>query len=303
METRQALLVDAFADEPMAGARTGVVPDAAGLTDDQLAAVASELGASETAFVLPTEDADRRLRFFSPDREGEVDRSGHATVAAYAALYERGHVDAGESTLATNGPTLDVEVKSDGTVWVDQGEARIEKVSLSLDDIADALGIDDATLRDVGADLPLAVASTGVPWLLVPVNYFEHLSAVDPDLPAVRALCERAAADGLYAFTFDTIGSQSTLHGRAFRPGVGGGEEPVTGTAAGACAAHVRREGAIDATVEQVVVEQGHFLDRPGTVRVDTDGIEVWIGGRAVTTLDGALTIPAAGAEDGIIEV
>jgi len=55
METREVLVVDAFAAEPMAGTPVGVVPDAGGLTDDQRRAVASELGASHTAFV---EDSD-----------------------------------------------------------------------------------------------------------------------------------------------------------------------------------------------------------------------------------------------------
>ncbi|MFC7020072.1 MULTISPECIES: PhzF family phenazine biosynthesis protein [Haloarcula] len=301
METRQALLVDAFADEPMAGNPAGVVPDADGLADDQLQAIASELGASETAFVLPSEAADRRLRFFTPEQE--VDNCGHATVAAHAALFERGVLEAGEYTMETGRGTYDVECKLDGTVWTDQGTADVELVDYPLDAVADALGVDDATLRDVGADMPLAVGDTGFPWLLVPINYFEHLSGADPDMRAIESLCEDVGAQGLYAFTFDTISGEATLHGRAFAPLVGIEEDPVTGTAAGACAAHVRRQGALDDTVDQVVVEQGHFLDRPGTVKVDTDGHAVWIGGRAVTTLDGSLAVPAADTSDDIIEV
>jgi PhzF family phenazine biosynthesis protein len=188
-------------------------------------------------------------------------------------------------------------------VWLEQGAAEIEKVGLDHEAVADALGIDVATLRDVGADMPMAVADTGEPWLLVPVNYFEHLSKLQPDMPAIDDLCERVDAVGLYAFTFDTIGGQATLHGRAFAPSRSVGEDPVTGTAAGACAAHVRREGALDDTIEQVAVEQGHFLDRPGTVRVDTDGQEAWVGGRAVTTLQGSMTVPEAATDDDIIEI
>jgi len=301
METRQALLVDAFATEPMAGNPAGVVPGADGLADEQLQSIANELGASETAFVCSADGADRRLRFFTPERE--VDLCGHATVAAHACLHERDHIDDGQYTMATEAGTFDVEVKADGTVWMEQGTADIREVDLSEDDVADALGIDVATMRDVGADLPLVTADTGFPWLVVPINYFQHLSGVDPDFRAIESLCEQAGAQGLYAFTFDTISGESTLHGRAFAPLAGIREDPVTGTAAGACGAYVRRYGALDSTVEQIVVEQGHFLDRPGTVRVDTDGSEVWIGGRATTTLDGTLTVPAAADDDEIIEL
>ncbi|WP_324663199.1 PhzF family phenazine biosynthesis protein [Haloarcula sediminis] len=301
MDTRDVLLVDAFTAEPMAGTPAGVVLDADGLSDDQMAAIAGELGASATAFVFESDRADRRLRFFGPT--GELDRSDDAAVAAYGALFERGDLDAGESAMATVGRTRDVEVKPDGTVWVEQGEADIRAVSLDHDEVADALGIDVATLRDVGADMPMAVADTGEPWLLVPVNYFEHVSRIDADLPAIRALCDRVDAVGLYAFTFDTIAGEATLHGRGFAPGRGVGEVPVTGAAAGACGAYVRREGALDDTIEQVVVEGGHFLDRPGTVSVDTDGLEAWVGGRAVTTMDGSMTVPEADSDDDIIEV
>jgi len=301
MDTRDVLLVDAFAAEPMAGNPAGVVLDADGLTDDQMAAIANELGASSTAFVCESDRVDRRLRFFAPT--GERDRSDHATVAAFAALFERGGLDAGEYEMETIGRTRDVEIKEDGTVWLEQGEARFEEISLDYDEVADALGIDVATLQDVGADMPMAVADTGEPWLLVPVNYFEHVSRLDPDLPAIDALCDRVDAVGLYAFTFDTIGGQSTLHGRGFAPSHGVSEDPVTGTAAGACGAYVRHEGALDDTIDQVVVEQGHFLDRPGTVRVDTDGVAAWVGGQAVTTLDGSMTVPEAAEDDDIIEI
>ncbi|MFC6974177.1 PhzF family phenazine biosynthesis protein [Halomicroarcula sp. GCM10025709] len=300
METRQALLVDAFAEEPMTGNPAGVVPDADGLTDDQLQAIASELGASETAFVLPAEDADRRLRFFSPERE--VDLCGHATVAAHAALAERG-LDDGQHTMATPAGDFAVETKANGMVWMEQDEADIRTVDVDEQRVADALGLDVATLRDVGADLPLSVGDTGFAWLLVPVNYFEHISSVDPDVTAIEELCRAVDAEGIYPFTFDTISGRATLHGRAFAPLAGIREDPVTGTAAGACGAYIRRHGAIDSTVEQVVVEQGHFLDRPGTVTVDTDGQEVWIGGRGVTTLSGDLTVPLADEDDDIIEL
>ena len=301
MDTQDVLLVDAFAPEPTAGTPVGVVTDGGELSDNQMQAIASELGASATAFVLDSERADRRLEMFTPTEAGG--HADHAAVAAHAALFERGGIDAGEFTVETGQTVRDGEVKTDGTVWIELGQVDVRAVSLAHDDVADALGVDVASLRDVGADLPLAVADAGVPWLLVPVNYFEHLSTLDPDMAAVQRLCERVDASGLYAFTFDTINAESTLHGRAFGPEMGRGEDPATGTAAGACGAYIRREGAIDNTVEQVVVEQGHFIDRPGTVRVDTDGTESWVGGRAVTTLQGSMTVPDAEEDDEIIEL
>ncbi|AAV46686.1 diaminopimelate epimerase [Haloarcula marismortui ATCC 43049] len=302
MDTRQALLVDAFAAEPTTGTPTGVVPEADGLTDDQMQAVASELGATETAFVLPAEDADRRLRCFSPTKE--LAQAETAAVAAHAALYERGEIDDSEWTVATARGDVAVETKQNGMVWVEQGRADITEVDIPYSDVADALGLNAATLKDVGADLPLVTAGVGESWLMVPVNYFEHLSGLTMDVAAVDSLCDRVDAAGVYPFTFDTVGAdatrRSTFHGRAFRVG-SRAEEPVTATASGACAAFVRRYGALDDTIEQIIAEGGHFRDRPGTVSVDTDGTEVWVGGRAVTALDGTVTVPAVDDDD-IIE-
>jgi PhzF family phenazine biosynthesis protein len=300
METQQALLVDAFTDEPMAGNPAGVVPDADGLDDDQLQKVASELGASETAFVVSDDDADRRLRYFTP--ECEVDLCGHATIAAHSHLFDHDVVDEGTHSLATAAGAFEIELTGNGTVWMEQATAEVDVVDISYDEIADALGVDVASLRDVGADLAPAVASTGVPFLLVPINYFEHLRDADPDMHAIQRLCEETGAAGLYAFTFDTLDPDAAVHARAFVPLAGIPEDPVTGTGAGAVCAHLRRQAVLDGEGEELLVEQGHFLDRPGQVRVQTDGYDVRVGGRAVTTLDGELTIPGSD-EDEFIEI
>jgi PhzF family phenazine biosynthesis protein len=305
MDTYRTLLVDAFASDPLAGTVAGVVPDADGLTAEQMRAVARELGASETAFVLPSGSADRRLRYFTPTRE--VDRCGHATVAAHAHLHEAGVVDADDHTVETSAGVLDVEIDG-GVVWMRQDAPEVSEVSLDYDRLGSALGVDPAALRDVGADLPPAVASTGLPFLCVPVNFLEHLSGADPDVDALADVAADHDAAGVYVFTFDALDGDSTLHARCFGPGRGVGEDPVTGTASGACAAYLRHVGAFDdaatgdggSTPDELRFEQGHFLDRPGRVHVRFDG-GVWVGGRAVTSLDGTLAVPPD-EDDGIIE-
>lgn len=307
MTTVRTLLVDAFTDEPLAGNAAGVVPDAENLTDDQMQAVARELAVSETAFVTEGDGADRRLRFFTPERE--VDLCGHATVATHAHLHEDGALDAGSHAFETNVGTLEVEIEPDGTVWMTQADPEIEAVEPGYDRLGDALGIDPAALSGMADDLPVAVASTGFPFLVVPVTFLEQLGQADPDLPAVEALCEEFAALGVYAFTFDTLEADATLHGRAWVPLAGIPEDPVTGTASGAVGAYLREFEAFEPFPEELRYEQGHFVDRPGRVSVRVgetvrayegvrddegarDGEGVRVGGRAVTALDGRLVVP-----------
>ncbi|WP_256403503.1 PhzF family phenazine biosynthesis protein [Halorubrum salinum] len=313
METRRALLVDAFTDEPLEGNVAGVVPGAAGMSDDRMARIAAELGASETAFLVgsgdrggdengrkdddsdATDTANERVRYFTPTTE--VDLCGHATIASYGALYADGAIDAGERTLRTNVGDLEIRIDDDGTVWMGQDSPTVDVVgaeALGADRLGDALGVDPAALADIGADLPVAVASTGLPWLVVPVNFLQRLGEADPDSAAIERISEEFDVAGVYAFTFDTLEAESTVHGRAFAPALGVEEDPVTGTASGAVAGYLRAAEAFDGEFpEELRFEQGHFLDRPGHVRARVDGDEVRVGGTAVTAAEVDLRLPA----------
>jgi PhzF family phenazine biosynthesis protein len=298
MERRRALLVDAFTDAPLAGNAAGVVPDAEGLTAEDMQRIARELAVSETAFLLPSGPADRKVRYFTPTQE--VDLCGHATVASHAHLHEDGVVAAGVHSLETNVGVLEVEVTDDGSVWMTQDAPTVERVSPDYDRVADAIGVDAAALRDVGTDLPLAVASTGLPFLVVPVNFLEHLGNADPDMGAIERLADEYDATGVYAFTLDALDADSTLHARMFAPGAGVPEDPVTGTASGAAGAYLREVGAFDELPDEMRFEQGHFVDRPGVVSVRV-GADVRVGGRAVTALEGTVVVPPS-TDDDIIE-
>ena len=300
METRRVHLVDAFAEEPLSGNVAGVVPDADGLVDEQLQAIAAELGASETAFLFPSATADRRIRYFTP--ETEVDLCGHATIASHGLLAASGHLDPGEHTLETNVGVLTIELDEDGTVWMAADEPSVRQVDPDYDRLADALGVDSAALSEVGADLPTAVASTGLSFLIVPVAFLESLGGAAPDLEAIEELSTAYDVAGVYAFTFDTLSGDSTLHARMFAPAIGVPEDPVTGTASGACGAYLDHVGAFDGDEsEELRFEQGHFLDRGGIARVRIeDGIDV--GGSSVESLEGSIAIPDAD-EDDIIEI
>ncbi|WP_255196993.1 PhzF family phenazine biosynthesis protein [Halorarius litoreus] len=298
MDRRRTLLVDAFTSEPLSGNAAGVVPEADGLAADQMQAIARELNASETAFLFESDEADRRVRYFTPTQE--VDLCGHATIASHHALAEDGLAD-GTHTLETNVGTLDIEL-ADGLVWMTQNAPEIRELDVTYATVAEALGVDETALTGLKADLPLARATTGLPFLVAPVEYLSDLSEMDPDMAAIEALTDEYDCAGIYTFTFDTLERASTLHARMFAPGAGVPEDPVTGTAAGACGAYLDRFGAFDPTPQKMQVEQGFFIDRGGYVVVEasdatTEGL-VRVGGEAVVTLDGDLAVPASDDDD-----
>jgi len=331
METVRTLLVDAFTDEPLAGNAAGAVPEAGDLLPEQRQAIARELSVSETAFLEPldggdgddaavaeteegteagteegtegataTADADYAIEYYTPTQR--VDLCGHATVGTFAGLAAIGELDPGTVQVATDVGTLPVEVGEDGSVWMTQDAPEIRKLDLDRERIAAALGIGPSAVTDLESELPLAVSSTGLPWLLVPVAYLSQLGDADPDMGAVGAIAEEVEAVGIYAYTFDALERDAHVHARAFAPGAGVPEDPVTGTAGGAAGAFLDHVGAFqDDMPAELVIEQGHYVDRPGRVRVRTDGT-IRVGGQGVVALDGELTVPPADEEE-ILEV
>src|SRR5262249_7892827 len=86
----RVLHVDAFAGRPGMGNPARVLLDADDLPEARMQAIARAVGFNETAFVLPSTRADLRLRYFTPGHE--VDLCGHATIATFVLLHQRGRL-------------------------------------------------------------------------------------------------------------------------------------------------------------------------------------------------------------------
>jgi trans-2,3-dihydro-3-hydroxyanthranilate isomerase len=81
--------LDVFTSVPLEGNSLAVFPDARGLSDQQMQAVAREMNLSETTFVLPTEpgvERERgvRVRIFTVQEE--LPFAGHPTLGTAFAL-------------------------------------------------------------------------------------------------------------------------------------------------------------------------------------------------------------------------
>ncbi|HDN95681.1 MAG TPA: PhzF family phenazine biosynthesis protein, partial [Thermoplasmatales archaeon] len=74
-------IANAFTNKPFKGNPAGVVLEADLLNEKQMQRIAADLKCSETAFLMKSEKADYKLRYFTPIRE--VDLCGHATIATF----------------------------------------------------------------------------------------------------------------------------------------------------------------------------------------------------------------------------
>src|SRR5215467_12950645 len=94
-------LVDVFTNQAFGGNQLAVFPDAQGLTPETMQRLSKELNLSESAFVLPAQDAasDYRVRFFTP--AVELPMAGHPTVGTAYVLAHEGMIqlDSPETTI------------------------------------------------------------------------------------------------------------------------------------------------------------------------------------------------------------
>ncbi len=347
------LQVDAFTTAPFGGNPAGVVPDAAGLTEVEMQAIAREMNLSETAFVLPPEapGADFRVRFFTPLTE--VDLCGHATVATFWALAEMGRLapPAGDGTVTvrqeTRAGVLAVEVRFAGgrpvAVMMSQAAPSFRPFTGDMAELAAALGLPADAIAGAGAgtaphELSVGIAYTGLWHLLVPVTGLRALERLAPDMARLGALNETLGVQTTHVFTLETLAAGHAAHARSLAPVLGIGEDPQTGTASGALGAYLvsgcvwdarlaagwpvppadaggapaagapadasAASGAGGASTVVLTFEQGHFIGRPGEIRVeiDVDGAGpdgrpviagVRAGGPAVIVIEGAVRLAA----------
>jgi PhzF family phenazine biosynthesis protein len=252
-------VVDSFTDAPFTGNPAAVCVLAAATTDGWMQAVAAEMNLSETAFLVPRDDGDHDLRWFTPT--AEVDLCGHATLAS-------AHVLGGDRRFHTRSGLLTCGTGPGGVITLDFPASPPEPVA-DPPDWAPALGL--APGRVVG------MWATGGS-TLVEVASAADVRAIAPRRAAILALGGHMVA---VAAAGDREGVDSVA--RVFAPAIGIDEDPVTGAAHCVIAPWLAaRTGRTELTGEQASA-------RGGIVGMRLQGDRVVLSGRAVTVMEGTL--------------
>ncbi|HEX5137605.1 MAG TPA: PhzF family phenazine biosynthesis protein [Planctomycetota bacterium] len=251
--------VDAFTAEPFAGNPAAVCLLDGPRDDRWMQQVAAEMNLSETAFLLPEGEA-YRLRWFTPTTE--VDLCGHATLASAHVLFGK-EGGPGGITFRTR-----------------SGELRASRRG-------DAIEIDFPSLPPTGDPPPPGLLEAlGVPKprsthrsrfdRLVELDSEEAVRAVAPDFRALREVDTRGVI-------VTARGKRHDFVSRFFAPAAGVDEDPVTGSA------HCVLAPFWAARLDRKEMTGFQASRRGGEVRVRLAGDRVFLGGRAVTVLEGEL--------------
>jgi trans-2,3-dihydro-3-hydroxyanthranilate isomerase len=282
--------VDVFTYRRFGGNQLAVFPDALGLSDAEMQALAAEFNLSETTFVLPPEDPANtaRLRIFN--RTAEMPFAGHPNVGTAFVLADR----ARDGLLRFEQPAgvVEITVERDAagavlstTVGAPQ-PLRIGAM-VPVEPIAACAGIAPAGIL-TARHAPTLASDGGNPRVLLEVTP-EALASAAPDHAAFRRAVESLPELGgrLSLYLYRPDGER--LRARMFSPLAGTPEDAATGSAATPLTGFLLFLSGAERHALDIL--QGVEMGRPSllrtTARRTPSGIRATVGGGCVPVLRG----------------
>jgi len=265
--------VDVFTSKPFMGNPVAVVIGGEELDTATMQRIASWTNLSETTFLLPSRVADYKLRIFTPRME--LPFAGHPTIGSAHAAIESGFIPSKSSLTQECGA---------GVMRLSVQERRI------------AVRGPKPKLRAVEppAGIPLAPGSpfiaidVGPTWAVGEMTDAAALAALKPDMTALAEGSEALKLTGVTVFakSDDCVAS---VHVRSFAPAHGIPEDPVCGTGNISVSVFLKETNQQDRFGKTYVARQGAQMGRDGRVHMRIEGEEIWLGGEAVTSIDGTI--------------
>lgn len=279
---------DAFSKKPNMGNPAGVVLSGDELTESEMQEIAFQVGFNETAFLVKSDIADFRIRYFTPGHE--MNLCGHATMATIFALKERGLLqNKTDLTIETNVGILPIKLTTSakGELFITMKQATPKFIAYtgSKEDLANSIGLSSSDFHE---DLPILYGSTGTWTLLIPIKQLEAFKNMKPNNKQFPDVLKEMPKASIHPFSLETYDQNANMHARHFSsPYSGTIEDAVTGTASGVMGAYYAKyiDNNFDESIS-LIVEQGHEIQKDGQVMVQVskneDTFEVEITGVAV---------------------
>ena len=295
---------DIFTGTMFGGNQLAVLPDARGLTSEQMLAITREFNYSESTFVLPPDDPrhTRRVRIFTPG--GEVPFAGHPTVGTAYLLCAAGDValDGDETRLVFEegvGP-VPVLVRRDGAGGPGFCQLSVAQLPSTQGPSPDAAAVAEAlslgTEDLVGGAWAPAGMSCGLPFLMVPVRSRAAVARARVRIDAWERTLRGTWASEPMVFAMDAEAPGCDVHARVFVPGLNVPEDPATGSACAALGGYLAARTPRDDRTLRWTVAQGVEMGRPSVLHIEVDKARgavtaVRVGGESVWVSEGVLRV------------
>lgn len=294
MPVYEYFTVDVFTRRRFGGNQLAVFPEAEGIDDATMQALAAELNYSETTFVLPPEDRSNTAKVRIFNRKHEMPFAGHPNVGTAFVLAQLGRAGGGTLRFEEISGRVDVElIKEAGAVVgakIDAPQALQTLRALPAAEIAACLSLTEADL--VLAEHPPVPAGVGIIFVLVAVSS-AALAAAAPDVTAYQKLVATRPDLGGRLSIFLYAQDGPDIRARMFAPLAGTWEDPATGSANVALAALKLSLSGAETLHYQAI--QGVEMGRESRLDLQAwraaDGIRASVGGRCVSVFRGTIEL------------
>jgi trans-2,3-dihydro-3-hydroxyanthranilate isomerase len=287
--------LDVFTETRFGGNPLAVFPDARGLSDADMQALAAEFNLSETTFVLPPDDPAHTARVRIFNRTYEMPFAGHPNVGTGSVLAGLQRDRDGVLLFEEIAGLVRVEVERDAAgALLGTTIAAPQPLSLGLQfdpgEIARCAGLQPADIV-TSAHAPVQ-ASVGTSFVIAEVAASVLSQAVPEIAEFRRVLAGSPGLDGRFAlYLYARDGAQ--VRARMFSPLSGTWEDAATGSAATPLAALLLSSSGKETA--QIDIVQGVEMGRPSLLRTRAwraeDGIRASVGGACVPVLRGEATV------------
>ncbi|MES2283560.1 MAG: PhzF family phenazine biosynthesis protein [Pseudomonadota bacterium] len=301
--------IDVFTATPYFGNPLAVVLDAAGLDDAAMRRFANWTNLSETTFLLPPKDAsaDYAVRIFTPG--GELPFAGHPTLGSCHAWLQAGGKAKRKDVIVQECAVGLVRIRQENDKGASPRLAfaapplkRSAPSPVLLAQVAAALGLKAAQITAA------QTLDNGPVWLGLLLDSPETVLQLAPNNLELAKLKVKIGVAGIYEKTesapligranreakafvqnYEAPAVTPDIEVRAFAPGIGINEDPVTGSFNAGLAQWLMADAYAP---ESYVASQGVCLNRAGLVYLDRDANgQVWVGGESVTCIDGSVAL------------
>jgi trans-2,3-dihydro-3-hydroxyanthranilate isomerase len=291
---RQFETVDVFTDRKFGGNPLAVLPDASGLSTEQMQAIAAEFNYAETTFVLPPRDAKNtaHVRIFTP--RAEMPFAGHPNVGTAFVLARLGKVSGEKIVFEEKAGLVPLDLtRSAGTV-VAARLAAPQPLSLG-EEIAPALVAEATGLKAGDIVGQPVIASTGNNFLFAEVASRAVLRAATYNLDVFTKHLPMTRTVGVHLYVAAKEHGVE-IQSRMFAPLFGVPEDPATGSAnitlIGLLA---HRDARPDLSLHKII-GQGFDMGRPSILEASAEKkagkvTATYIGGKCTPMMSGTIEI------------
>ncbi|MCP4450298.1 MAG: PhzF family phenazine biosynthesis protein [Planctomycetes bacterium] len=285
MKQRTFYMVDVFAEHKYSGNQLAVVTESDGLSSDEMLQITREMHFSETTFICSDEQPNGGfdVRIFTPGEE--VPFAGHPTLGtAYVLSKVLQKQDSSPVLLNLGVGQIPVTQRGD-LFWMTTNAPSFGQ-TYAIEDFASILNLET---QDFDSRFPIQVASTGLPFVIVPLATLNALKRSRVNVEAlIKLIPDARESREILAFAPETHDSGCQLSVRVYVPLFGIQEDPATGSGNSCLAGYLSEHQYLGNHTVDIQVEQGMEIDRPSRLYLKA-GKTIQVGGKVQLIAKGTL--------------